>query len=44
MLFAGETIIPPSVPDTVPETTAPPTAEESKDVAVESTEETPAGQ
>jgi hypothetical protein len=35
---AGETIIPPSVP----ETTAPPAAEESKDVAVESTEETPA--
>jgi hypothetical protein len=38
LLFAGETISPPSVP----ETTAPPTAEESKDVAVESTEETPA--
>jgi hypothetical protein len=28
----------------VPETTAPPAAEESKDVAAESTEETPAGQ
>jgi len=40
LLFAGETVTPPSVP----ETTAPPAAEESKDVAAESTEETPAGQ